>query len=290
MKKKDEQAFFQGHLLEKNPNIILPNLFSTNFPLHWHRFVEILALPADAQLTKSPKVQVNQEVYVMNPGDVVFAWSGEIHSISDNDDQQLIGLQFSGTQLNELQDFAQYIPLFRTFHHIKMDEHPELSEHLFVHIKMMISAKLEGKPFWGVEAMISMYEMFIAFGNYIRNNMVIEVEDKTETASYFQKVMIACNYIIDNCEQTLSLKEVADYVGFSECYFSKLFKKATKINFVEYVTIQRIKQAQALLADSTIPITEIAYKAGFKSISTFNRVFKEYRGCSPTEYRKYFVK
>lgn len=286
----NEKAFFQGHLLEQNPNIILPEHFSANFPLHWHRFVEILACPADAQLTNKPTIQLNQETFVMNPGDIVFIWSGELHSISHNDDSTIVGIQCSSSLFNELTEFAQYLHLFRTFHHMKSDEYPELTMQLWDHIKRMSSTKREGKPFWGIEALISLYEMFIDFGMYIRNNMPLEMDESAENNTYLKKVMVACNYITENCEQPLSLGEVAGYVGFSECYFSKLFKKATKLNFVEYVTMQRIKQAQGLLAETSTPITDIAYKAGFKSISTFNRVFKEYRGCSPTEYRKYYVK
>lgn len=285
-----ETAFFQGHLLEQNPNIILPENFSSDFPLHWHKFVEIIACPADSKLTISPVVQVNQDTYELNPGDIVFIWSGELHSISGNLDSSLLGIQFSANQFNELTELAQYLHFFRTFHHMKSDDYPELSLQLHEHMKHMVNSKRDGQPFCGIEALISLYELFIDFGMYIRNNMSLDSDEHSENNTYIQKVMVACNYITENCEQTLSLKEVADYVGFSECYFSKLFKKATKLNFVEYVTMQRIKQAQGLLAETSTPITDIAYKAGFKSISTFNRVFKEYRGCSPTEYRKYYVK
>ena len=47
-----------------------------------------------------------------------------------------------------------------------------------------------------------------------------------------------------------------------------------------------IKVAEELLEQSGISITEVAMKAGFPSISTFNRLFKQAKGCSPSEYRE----
>lgn len=241
-----KNAFFQGHLLEQNPNIILPEHFCPAFPLHWHRFLEILVIPADVQLTTSPTVQVNQDSFVMNPGDVIFIWSGELHSISGNIDSNLIGLQCSASLLNELTELSQYIHFFRAFHHVRAEDYPELTMKISAHMKHMVATKREDRPFGGIEALISLYEIFIDFGMYVRNNMSIEIDEASKRNSYLKKVMTACNYITENCEQSLSLGDVAGYIGFSECYFSKLFKKATKLNFVEYVTIQRIKKAQSL--------------------------------------------
>ena len=41
-----------------------------------------------------------------------------------------------------------------------------------------------------------------------------------------------------------------------------------------------------LLADMDVPVTEVALRSGFGSIATFNRVFKQYEGVTPTQYRK----
>ena len=73
--------------------------------------------------------------------------------------------------------------------------------------------------------------------------------------------------------------------GFSPAYFSRFFKEATGVRFVEYVNAFRANVARQLLLQNEHSITEIAYRAGFNSIETFNRVFKSVHGCAPSLLR-----
>ncbi|MBQ6415221.1 MAG: helix-turn-helix transcriptional regulator, partial [Butyrivibrio sp.] len=50
----------------------------------------------------------------------------------------------------------------------------------------------------------------------------------------------------------------------------------------------RVLMAQELLGDTDLSVMDIAMQSGFFSLSTFNRVFKDTNGCSPTEYRKLY--
>ena len=270
---------------------ISADTYPHSFPLHWHKYIEIAALPEDAAISRPPILHINQTAYQLNPGDILLIWPGEVHEIVENADSQLMGLQFSSTIFNELPDFAPFINHFRTFHHIRQSDTPELAQSMLIHIQHMFSVQRNQQTFSGVETLICLYEMFMDFGNYIKNIIPKDTQQASpEIGKTTEKINIACSYIIDNCEHDLTLESAADYVGFSACYFSRMFKRITNHNFVEYLTLQRIKRAQLLLSDFDMPITEISYQAGFKSISTFNRVFRQYRGCSPSEYRKYYIK
>lgn len=272
-------------------NTINTDFFPCSFPLHWHKYIEIVALPEDARISQSPTLRINQTVYQLNPGDILLIWPGEVHEIVENADSQLIGLQFSITVFNELPDFTPFLNLFRTFHHIRQLSTPELAQSMLVHIQHMLSVQENKETFAGVETLICLYEMFMDFGNHLKNTILKDTEQySSSTGKTIEKINIACSYIVDNCEHELTLESTADYIGFSACYFSRIFKQVTNYNFIEYLTLQRIKRAQLLLSDSNMTITEISYQAGFKSISTFNRVFRQYKGCSPSEYRKYYLK
>lgn len=83
----------------------------------------------------------------------------------------------------------------------------------------------------------------------------------------------------------LSIGEVARQVNVSAGYFSLLFKKATGMNFVEYVARLRIEKAKNLLHNPNFRISEIAFEVGFQSLSQFNRNFKRFAGISPRAYR-----
>ena len=265
--------------------------FPHSFPLHWHKYTEIVVLPEDANISRPPTLRINQTTYRLSPGDILLIWPGEVHEIVENSDSQLMGLQFSFTIFNELPDFTPFLNLFRTFHHIRLSDTPELAQNMLIHIQHIFSVQKKQQTFSGVETLICLYEMFIDFGTHIKNTVPKNTQQYTsETGRTVEKINIACSYIIDNCEHDLTLESAADYIGFSACYFSRIFKKITNYSFIEYLTLQRIKRAQLLLSDFDVPITEISYQAGFKSISTFNRAFRQYKGCSPSEYRKYYIK
>lgn len=85
--------------------------------------------------------------------------------------------------------------------------------------------------------------------------------------------------------EELSIGDVARQVNVSAGYFSLLFKKATGINFVEYVARLRVEKAKHLLHNPEGRISEIAFEVGFQSLSQFNRHFKRLAGISPRAYR-----
>jgi YesN/AraC family two-component response regulator len=93
-------------------------------------------------------------------------------------------------------------------------------------------------------------------------------------------------FIQKHLGESISLQDVAEYVGFSQSYCSKYIKKKTQMNFLEYLNNERVEKALELLRTSDKPITTIAYETGFTSIQSFNRVFKSFCGISPTQYRK----
>lgn len=135
---------------------------------------------------------------------------------------------------------------------------------------------------------IYLYEMFIKIADSARNDTLKESYPIHESENTTDKIHLACSYITEHCSKNLTLDDVSSYVGFSPCHFSRHFKKVTTHSFVEYLTLQRINKFQIYLADNSLSITDAAYLAGFKSISSLNRVFSKYCGCSPREFRKYY--
>ena len=95
----------------------------------------------------------------------------------------------------------------------------------------------------------------------------------------------ARNFIHENFGEELSLARVAQFVNLSPNYLSEKFKDVTGINFVDYVARTRHAKAVSLLHNLNHRVSEVAFAAGFQSLSQFNRVFKSLAGKSPTEYR-----
>jgi AraC-like DNA-binding protein len=83
----------------------------------------------------------------------------------------------------------------------------------------------------------------------------------------------------------LSLGGVARRVNVSAGYFSMMFKRATGLNFVDYVSRLRVEKAKNLLQNPQFRISEAAYEVGFQSLSQFNRAFRRIVGESPRAWR-----
>jgi AraC-like DNA-binding protein len=96
----------------------------------------------------------------------------------------------------------------------------------------------------------------------------------------------AKQFIIEHQTEELSLEQVAAAVHTSKFYFCKMFKKATGINFTDYLSRLRTERAKNLLLNPNLRVSEIAYEVGFQSLTHFNRVFKRIAGRSPTNYRE----
>lgn len=91
------------------------------------------------------------------------------------------------------------------------------------------------------------------------------------------------NYYSD---EALSLQQVAEHVGMSPAYFSKVFKDNTGTSFIQFVTRLRMEQACRLLSDPMAKTYEAAFAAGYSDYPYFNKAFKKIYGVSPSEYRK----
>jgi len=129
-------------------------------------------------------------------------------------------------------------------------------------------------------ALVRLLAIFAQHLSIVSNQVVLQ-QEHAEPAN----ISRAKQYIHEHQANDLSLSEVARAVNTSTYYFCKLFKKATGLNFTNYLSRVRIEKAKNLLINPNLRISEIAYEVGFQSLTHFNRVFRKMVGQSPTEYR-----
>ena len=129
----------------------------------------------------------------------------------------------------------------------------------------------------------SMVRLLTIFGQHLSlvcNQVVVQQRNHEPAA-----ITRAKQFIHDHQADGLSLADVARAVNTSTFYFCKMFKKATGLNFTEYVSRVRVEKAKNLLLNPHLRVSETAYEVGFQSLTHFNRVFRKLEGQSPTEYR-----
>ncbi len=269
-------------------NTIEEKYYPAQFMSHWHNYVEVVLCTAEQESEELPSLQINLDTHTLNKGDIIFIWPGELHNIDNNYSQTLCALQFHADIITELPDFRPYQALFRRIRHIKATERPDLAHTLEAFIRHIVETRRDTPPFGGIENLITLYEMFICISTHLNELVMKNMNNSPELSQTIEKIYASCLFIQEHCTGNLTLEDVAKHAGFSPFYFSRIFKNATSYPFTEYLNLQRVKHAQTLLAESELSITEICYQSGFKSSSTFNRVFRQHRGIAPTEYRKYY--
>lgn len=99
-------------------------------------------------------------------------------------------------------------------------------------------------------------------------------------------IQLAKEFMQDNfTNPELVLKTVADYVGFSEKYFSTRFTRECGCTFINYLNDLRIKRAQDLLRQTDMKIYEVSDAVGYSSVEHFHHMFKKKLGISPKDFR-----
>ena len=81
------------------------------------------------------------------------------------------------------------------------------------------------------------------------------------------------------------VERLAQVSGVSEAHFARSFKQAFGIPPHRYLLTRRVERAVALLRDTDLPITEIAFGTGWESLGTFGRTFRDIVGDSPRSVR-----
>lgn len=102
-----------------------------------------------------------------------------------------------------------------------------------------------------------------------------------------RKLRKAIEFIKENLdkEQTVALAAVAQEVQMSYFHFSRAFKQSTGVSPNAYMIDQRIERAKKLLADTDLPIADIALRAGFASQSHFTTTFRRLAWTTPKAFR-----
>jgi len=99
-------------------------------------------------------------------------------------------------------------------------------------------------------------------------------------------VQPAPDHIFAGYSSAIRIETLAELCHTSLSSFRTNFKAATGMTPVTYINTLRLRMSETLLLDTDRPILDIALDTGFQTLSSYNRLFKRARACSPREYRK----
>ncbi len=124
------------------------------------------------------------------------------------------------------------------------------------------------------------------------NYSVLDKQRSYINLSYSDKERInaVMAYIVENFQNSISLKEASAVANMTPHAFCKYFKKLTRKTFIEAVNDYRIDYAIRQLINTDKAVSEIGFDSGFNDVSNFHRTFKKRLKLSPHNYRNVFMK
>lgn len=111
----------------------------------------------------------------------------------------------------------------------------------------------------------------------------IELASNKKKTDVINKII---KYIDKNYKNKISLEDLSKVSGYHKSYISQIVKHQLGINYYEYLTRIRLREATYALADLNVKISDIALSYGFSEVKSFNTVFRNSFGKTPSEYRK----
>lgn len=261
---------------------IYHNIETEDYPIHWHTAFEII-MPYENIYT----VEIDKKPITFGEEDIFLIPPGQLHALSAPDSGERLIVQLDYAPICCLTGMDSLLHQLHPYKLIRKSEDPELFRTLSQCLREIEREYFEASPYVAASLYSLLIHFFVSLG---RSSLNADSKFPNITPSkqheYIEKFMSICNYINDHCTENLTLDELAAKTGFSKFHFSRLFKQFTGVTYHAYLTNKRIAHAEKLLVMPDLSITEVAMQSGFNSLSTFNRIFRDTKNCTPSDYKQ----
>ena len=256
-----------------------------DYPAHWHTTPEII-MPTENIYT----VECYNQIITLREGDIILICPGCIHTLYAPEKGRRIIFQADINPLRFMKEIETLVTIISPLIVITPEDFPSIYDKVKSLLLEIKDEYLSSSSFSEVSIYSKTLEIITLIG---RSRAATGMKTTSPDAprkqeEYIEKFIEICNYISAHCSDELNLEAVASMSGFSKFYFSRLFKQFTNVSFYKYVNQKRIEKAAEMLTEPNISITNVALSCGFESLSSFIRMFKIVKGCTPTEFRNMY--
>ncbi|HOQ08351.1 MAG TPA: AraC family transcriptional regulator [Clostridiales bacterium] len=252
------------------------------YPMHWHNAAELVYNAAGTCC-----ISAAGSDYSLEGGELLLIPAGEIHEIiSCSKNGKRYFIQFDISSLDGFGGINDVRPFMEKIIKIGAGTCPQLKDSVEKCVMDLIR-EYESKDYaYALSINARIFDIIVLISRSQAGSLPDAGSTRSRTVAGLKQINKAFEYIERNYPQQITLKDISQAVGFSEYYFSRLFKEYTGQSFLSYLNTYRVKQAAKLLKSTERPVLEIALDTGFNSLTTFNRIFRKIKGCSPSYYRK----
>ena len=249
------------------------------YPTHWHNAVEVI-IPLHNGFT----VTVGGTDYHLNEKEIIIIPPGELHSMPAQEGRRII-FQCDNSIISDIPALEALVPVFSDAFYINSTLNKELYILSRKSILDIYSEYYSKSSLADVRIYICLINMLTAVREYQLTQAADAFSGEIPGRDDSKKFNMVMKYINQNYMFDIPLEKIADIAGYSKYHFSRIFKKYNNVSYIQYINGKRIKAAERLLIDPSLSVTEVAMRAGFTSLTTFNRAFKKAKNCTPTEFK-----
>lgn len=270
-------------------------MFLGHVMLNWHEEIEI-------DYVKSGRAffHIGKNTIELKEGQAIIIAGNELHAIYPINDEpsEILSIVFNASFVfpERSGDVYEkyYLPIhnYNTCHYLVYDKKNLWDRSIISNIEDIISANLEKEYGYELVTKSLLCQMWVVFSfnkEWINKKNKNKGEDTRTLSPDEIRVKDGVNFITEHYSESISLDDIADAIHISKSECCRCFKRVVKLSPFEYLMHYRIySAAEMIFADvkSQKSIAELATSVGFNNTSYFNKLFKEYMGYTPTEYRK----
>ena len=258
------------------------NTEPSDYSAHWHIPAEVV-MPIENGYT----VICGNTRREIKEGELALIAPGAVHALEAPSWGRRLFLQadLSGfEEIREIQVLFSVLPPVIVFGE---ECGGELCREAAACIRRIQAECVSGQLYGELSAYAELFRLFSLVGKHFARQQEKEGEEMAGMRRCRAKIWDVCGYIREHLAEPITLEQAAEAAGFSKYHFAHLFREMMGVSFYRYLNQKRIMHAQQLLLDPDYTVAEAALESGFPSISSFNRMFRQINGCTPTKYRKY---
>jgi AraC-like DNA-binding protein len=258
-------------------------------PLTWHTYLELFIL-----LSRECRLQIGGETVTLTGGDVLVMDHTKLHAVRDFPGREAeavvirflpeIVRGFATGSADHLVLLPFYCQSEASPHVLRRNETAAVAVHLALARVLESYAEASQSPYWQTGARAYFLEVLhhlarrFQAAERLREQFTRQQEKTNRLRKLFE-------HIERSYAARISLPEAAAMAGLSKPQFHTVFKKATGMTLVDYLTQIRLTQAVRLLRATDRSIAEIATQVGFADQSYFDRRFRRRFGRTPRQFR-----
>jgi AraC-like DNA-binding protein len=164
-------------------------------------------------------------------------------------------------------------------------DNPVISCNCDALILQCFSQMFEGSKFPNSGDMRLLSSLYLFLGimmDQAENNKALTKQSNNDN-SYINK---AIEWLEVNYSSTVTISEIAEYIGLNRKYFSRIFKREIGMSPQNFLINFRLNKACELMMNNQLSIGEISRSVGYVDQLLFSKIFKKFKGVSPNNYRK----